>query len=523
MQQGVMPRLAALVQGGGSGDLRSVMPFETSPAWSSFQTGCLPGKTRVFAFHTYDRANRTVRLNSFSDIAVPSIWELADKAGKTVVSLNMPVSSPPPRLRGVIVPGLLCPKLSCETVQPPEAYNRYIKPRRGYLIVNHDWQDTVGQFVDQAIATERVRCDVALDMMQDIDWDIFCVQVQSSDALQHKIWWAIDPISAGASAEEHTDAMRFYRSCDENIGRLVDAAGPETLKLLVSDHGFCAKKADVGVNTWLRQKGYLQLVGRPPAVGFAAAKNRLKDNHPVLKSMAKTYGSLRGGVSGGCKRIREKMQKPGSTRMYADTLTAHIRTVVDFETSRAFCLGGMAGMIYINGDRCERALFGQQLAGELLEAFGPQAKDPVITGIRAGREVYSLEEQQDYLPDLVVEFAAGYESRIHPGGEEVIMPGAFKGKQQGTHSRSGIFVAHGPAIRPAGKFDAEIVDIVPTILAYLDIPVPRYMDGQVMESLFSEPLHVLFKDVSYGASSATEYSDDEQRQVEKHLSDLGYL
>lgn len=45
MAEGVMPYLAALVEQGYHGHLRSVIPFETSPAWSSFQTGCLPGKT----------------------------------------------------------------------------------------------------------------------------------------------------------------------------------------------------------------------------------------------------------------------------------------------------------------------------------------------------------------------------------------------------------------------------------------------------------------------------------------------
>lgn len=60
MAKGIMPNLASLVERGCHGNLRSVMPFETSPAWSSFQTGCFPGKTGIFTFHTYDRKRNMV-------------------------------------------------------------------------------------------------------------------------------------------------------------------------------------------------------------------------------------------------------------------------------------------------------------------------------------------------------------------------------------------------------------------------------------------------------------------------------
>jgi predicted AlkP superfamily phosphohydrolase/phosphomutase len=204
MAGGVMPNLKKLVEDGCCGNLRSVIPCETSPAWSSFQTGCRPGKTGVFAFHTYDRKQNKVRLNSFADIAVPSIWELADRAGRKVVSLNMPVSCPPPKIDGVIIPGLLCPRLSSATVHPSGAYKKYIKPNKDYFIVNKDPKDTVSGFVEQAISTERARVRTALELMREIDWDIFCVQMQSGDALQHKLWCTVDAEARGHCESDHS-------------------------------------------------------------------------------------------------------------------------------------------------------------------------------------------------------------------------------------------------------------------------------------------------------------------------------
>ena len=176
MDEGVMPCLAQLLEKGCHGDLQSVMPYETAPAWVSFQTGCCPGKTGVFAFHTYDRKFKKIRLSSFADIAVPSLWELADRAGKKVVSLNMPVSSPPPKVDGVIIPGLLCPELSPETCHPSDAFDRYIKPHQDYVIMDKDPRATFAEVLEHNTRAEQVRCEVALEIMKDVDWDIFCIQ-----------------------------------------------------------------------------------------------------------------------------------------------------------------------------------------------------------------------------------------------------------------------------------------------------------------------------------------------------------
>lgn len=519
LDRGIMGNLSKLVRQGSHGNLRSVIPFETSPAWSSFQTGCLPGKTKVFAFHTYDRNSKKVHLNSFSNIAVPSIWELATEAGKTVVSLNMPVTSPPPKVNGVIIPGLLCPQLSPETLYPAEAYAKYIEPRKDYMIVNHDWRETVAQFTEQAIATERVRCEVALELMNDIDWDLFSVQMQSSDTLQHKIWWALDSESDGYSQESNDEAMEFYRYCDEIIGKLIDSAGPETLTMIVSDHGFCMKKGDVGINAWLKQNGYLEFVSKPASSGFAAAKDRLKEKVPAAKLLARMYGSIQRSISGTAKNV----QKPGSTRVYAETLLAHMRTYVDFEKTRAFCLGGMAGMLYINGTQEQREQLANEISAKLMSDFGPKSDNPVISSITPAAETYNLSGKPDFLPDLVIEPADGYELRISPSDENIIAPGLHEGKQQGTHNRDGVFVIHGPGVQEGSNFDADIIDIAPTALAYLQTAVPRQMDGKVLNAAFSKPLSVTYADVNYGDSGSANYSDAEQAEVEKHLSDLGYM
>ena len=57
------------------------------------------------------------------------------------------------------------------------------------------------------------------------------------------------------------------------------------------------------------------------------------------------------------------------------------------------------------------------------------------------------------------------------------------------HETDGIFVAAGPHIRSGARIDdATVLDVAPTVLHYLDLPVGKDMDGKVLESLFTEDL-----------------------------------
>jgi predicted AlkP superfamily phosphohydrolase/phosphomutase len=521
--EGVMPYLGSLLPKSCYGNLQSVIPFETGPAWASFQTGCLPGKTGIFAFHTYDRTERKIHLNSYNNIAVPTIWDILNRENRKLVSINIPVTSPPPEVSGIIIPGLLCPGLSPQTVHPPQAYEQYIKPNKGYLIVNHDTRKTVEQYTQQAISTEQVRCKVALQLMKESDWELFCVHIQSSDALQHKAWFALDPETSHKYPREKRQAQAFYSHCDQIISRLIHAAGANTLVMLISDHGFCTRRALFCINTWLRKNGYLYFLEKEPPQGLAAAKTKVKQALPPLKSMAKIYGEIRKRSSKIQKNIAEKLKKPGHTGIYAGRLLQHIRQTVDFDRTRALSLSGMGGMIYINGDNDERAAFSEKITSELLGDFGPDSDNPIIANITPGNIFYPQNQIPDSLPDLILTYTEGVESQIGPGGDDIIRPNLIDGKRYGTHARNGIFIATGPQIQAGTTLHANLIDIVPTILAYLDIALPDNIDGNPLSTAFRSPLNINYQKILIERHNKTSYTDTEQAKVEKHLSDLGYL
>lgn len=515
MAEGMMPCLSQMVENGCHGNLQSVMPYETAPAWTSFQTGCRPGKTGVYAFHTYDRKLNRIRLSSFADIAVPTLWELADRAGKRVVSLNMPVSHPAPKVNGVIIPGLLCPELSATNCHPPQVYDRYIKPRKDYVIIKRIRKTHMVELVEQSIRTEQVRSEVALELMKDIDWDIFCMQMQSTDTLQHELWDVMQSDGSDSDAEDRARAFSFYRCCDDIIGQLIHAAGDDVLTLIVSDHGFCGGPCSVGLNVWLRQRGYLHLLDKKPATRWDAVKAKT----PPLKVMAHGYGRFRDALAGLQRRIRQKLAGGGRPVLFYANQLVHLRRIIDLSTTKAFCLGGMGGMLYVNAPADESAQLQERLTSELLDDLGPSSSNPIVESIRPAAEVYGEDRVRNSSPDLVVRYRPGYESRINPVGNTVVMD---KGVE-GTHSPDGVFVVQGECVAKGLKLDADIVDMCPTVLAYLGLAVGRHMDGKVLEKVFTRSLDVRYEDVAIVGHESVQYSDVEQAEVEKHLTDLGYL
>ena len=108
-KRGLMPNLDALLAQSASGTLRSTIPPVTSAAWTTMMTGCGPARHGVFDHRWYDAAAGQMRVNHSARVRVPTVWHEISRAGRSTISLNLPVTYPPLDVRGIVVSGLDAP------------------------------------------------------------------------------------------------------------------------------------------------------------------------------------------------------------------------------------------------------------------------------------------------------------------------------------------------------------------------------------------------------------------------------
>ncbi|MCI0477457.1 MAG: hypothetical protein L0Y55_14520, partial [Anaerolineales bacterium] len=94
-----------------------------------------------------------------------------------------------------------------------------------------------------------------------------------------------------------------------------------------------------------------------------------------------------------------------------------------------------------------------------------------------------------------------------------------------SHRMNGIFVASGAGIKNAGEFrGAQLIDLAPTILHLLGLPVPTDLDGRVLTEALADARAVEYGGTSEGKEkNADGYSEEEEKEVIERLADLGYI
>ena len=118
--RGLLPNLASLWRRSASGTLRSSAPMVTPVAWTSFATGCTPPVHGIHEFVYVEPSDRAIRANHAGRVRVPTLWQVLGAVGREVVSLNLPMTYPPPRVPGLVVAGADAPGLAWAFAQCPE-------------------------------------------------------------------------------------------------------------------------------------------------------------------------------------------------------------------------------------------------------------------------------------------------------------------------------------------------------------------------------------------------------------------
>ena len=127
----------------------------------------------------------------------------------------------------------------------------------------------------------------------------------------------------------------------------------------------------------------------------------------------------------------------------------------------------------------------------------------------------------------------GARQRVENGDRDALVETfRFDGSgNSGSHRKDGVLIAHGPHIRAGHQIEnAEIIDLTPTMLYTMGLPVPDDMDGRILTDIFDEmylsthPIGRQGQPISSPGQVSTDvYTEAEADEVRRRLKDLGYL
>jgi predicted AlkP superfamily phosphohydrolase/phosphomutase len=163
---------------------------------------------------------------------------------------------------------------------------------------------------------------------------------------------------------------------------------------------------------------------------------------------------------------------------------------------------------------------------EVLEIRDPRTGEQIVSRVYRREELYEG-QYVERAPDIIVWCHDMYkEGPLAQGPLVGEVPYDELVQVPGSHDERGIFLAKGPGIASGRKLDgAQLIDVPPTVLHAMELPVPSDMDGKVLMDVFSGAAReVETVDLSLSRQSAETFlSEDEEQQIKEKLKGWGYL
>lgn len=453
--------------------------YGASPViWTTIATGRAPSVHGITDF-VVTTENGAVPVSS-SIRRVPALWNMASRARLRTAVLGWWASWPAEAISGVEVTDRA--HLPIEHIVYPESYSTAFEREKEKALHEHPGLGggltTPDVWMEDGAARDRIMAHEARRLVG-AGFDLFLVYFRSVDIASHRYWKLLEPERYPSVTEEELEAGRdviptVYEATDAVLGELLAACPEGTNVFVVSDHGFVAGPEEhfvfLDVDRLLEELGYLVREG--DAVDFT-------------KSLAYSVDSA---GHDRVKRIRLSLKgrEPGGKVPRADA-----RKVLD-DLAR-----DLASVTYANG-------------------------------------IPALMPRREGLPpdvDLVVEVNVTeptLELRFEGKGLDDVV--RYVNTISGTHNArtQGIFIAKGPDLVPGASADGiTILDLAPTLLYALGLPVGADFPGRAWEELFTESFrsrHPLREIPTWGTMEtwgvATSPVDE---RILEELRALGYL
>jgi len=459
VDRGELPTLARLMSRGASGQMDTFVgqTYPLSPVvWTSCATGKRVEKHGITGWAAGGDGSALVEFGS-SMRRSRAVWNIVSSHRQTVNVSGWLVTWPAESVRGQIAPELplerpleaWCPRplrapvaaaFAAGTAWAGQHVARVIAEKPAY-------GDLLEEGVYHALRTDYVNVEIAELLYRANRARLNMVYLPGTDIVSHYCW-GYGPLEEGSprarwGRDRCTGLVeRYYRLVDRWIGELEEVL-PHAAILVLSDHGF--QCVDEGLDYSVAED-LLDVDGLLECLGFLS---RTPEGVSWARTMAFRDGTDRQESAG--IRLNLRGREPNG--------------IVSLQERRAVLealRSTLAGIRYQDG-------------GGL---FASIEVDPAPIPGHAGA------------PDLALVLRDGIrlDGRLTVAGSRHVVADFMRPEREsGDHDREAVCILAGAPFAEGRRLVApRILDIAPTLLHLLGIPVGRDMDGQVLTSAYAD-------------------------------------
>ncbi len=472
---GSLPNLKRLRENGAYGRLDSLAGWMSEATPLAFYTGQNPGATGLIGYTIWNPEAMQAQPPGMDCLPYRPFWRnFQGNAPRAVVLDASNVYAPQP-FNGMEIIGWATHDTLVPFQTYPAALAGWIRRHFGADLMSDEMYGLISKRVFRKELESMLRinqkfAEMCIALMEKEPWDLFLAYNYTLHHGGHRMWSTVnvkDALSDSEKAEFETMLHEVYISCDQAVGRIVEAAGPDIPVMICSVHG-------MGFNTtrsWIFPEMLRRVTGQE-----AASRSRIRKIRELIPVEW---------------RHALKLLLPFWLRRW---LTRYWRVnYLNWEHTRAFNLfSDTQGMVRIN-------LKGREALGivepDLYDAFCAEISEglktfvdvdtgePIIKDIVRSHQVFEG-ERLDKLPDLIVRWsdtpAAMHRAVTSPrfGTIPWPTPGRNPEGRSGNHRAQGMLIMAGKDIKSGTIKQAHILDLAPTILTLLGQPVPPEMEGK---------------------------------------------
>jgi predicted AlkP superfamily phosphohydrolase/phosphomutase len=478
---GELPTLGRLLREATWGVTEAPAAVYAGAVWPSFNTGTSPAHHRRF-FRRQARRGEYLDADFLpKDIVGRPFWEFLSDAGRRVAVIDAPHAQLSQRLNGF--------QLVDWAVHEPEVEQGLTCPPslRQEILANFDREppdqcETTTQTIEshrslRAHLEARLRNKAALSRhyLESEDWDFFFTTFGEAHCGGHQWWHLHDPTHPAHDARLAAalgDVLKeLYIEIDRAAGDLIAGLDPQTRLIVFCSHGMGPLYGEsVALDEVLRRL-------EPPKAAAGSLFNSLKRCWYMLPPTVRALSPAR--------NLRLKMQ-----RSLHESLL-----VPDRQQRRFFAIphnphGGAIRINVVGRETHGRVQPGDEyrsvcaeLREELLALRCPETGDRVAVEVAIVADLYDG-PFVDELPDVVVEWSRRRPLRSMSSPRIGTVPIPEIRGRTGDHKRAGLFLARGPGLSERRlQRSVPIVDLPPTLMSWLDVPVPPHFAGRAIEEL----------------------------------------